>query len=407
MKKIIKVILIIIVLSALVVGGIFAYKKYQEYLEEERIKNAIVKIEYIEPLVVEYNREIKLSDLIVSINGKLVDDFKIDTSKIGEKEINYKYINEEDIKLPQSFKLKIVDQNQPVIWLSNSYTVTVGTKSKLEELIMYGDDYDDNPTCKITGEYDVNKVGNYNLSIKVTDSSGNSRKKDFTLKVVNPSKGSNNSSGSGSSIPFSDLYKQYKNENTTIGIDVSRWQGDIDFEKVKEAGVEFVFIKLGGQNGINGDYYLDPKFERNIKGFKEVGIPVGLYFYSYANSIDQAKKDALWVVEQIKDYKIDLPIAFDWENWSKFNNFHVSFNTLTKSAGMFIKTLENNGYSGMLYSSKSYLEDIWLKNDYTVWLAHYINKTNYNGEYKCWQRTNLAKIPGITVNTVDFDICYK
>jgi GH25 family lysozyme M1 (1,4-beta-N-acetylmuramidase) len=407
MKKIIKVILIIIVLSALVVGGIFAYKKYQEYLEEERIKNAIVKIEYIEPLVVEYNREIKLSDLIVSINGKLVDDFKIDTSKIGEKEISYKYINEEDIKLPQSFKLKIVDQNQPVIWLSNSYTVTVGTKSKLEELIMYGDDYDDNPTCKITGEYDVNKVGNYNLSIKVTDSSGNSRKKDFTLKVVNPSKGSNNSSGSGSSIPFSDLYKQYKNENTTIGIDVSRWQGDIDFEKVKEAGVEFVFIKLGGQNGINGDYYLDPKFERNIKGFKEVGIPVGLYFYSYANSIDKAKSDALWVIDQIKDYQIDLPIAFDWENWSKFNSFHVSFNTLTKSAGMFIDTLKKHGYEGMLYSSKNYLEQIWLKNDYPTWLAHYTNRTDYQGEFKCWQRTSSAKISGITANTVDVDICYK
>ena len=67
---------------------------------------------------------------------------------------------------------------------------------------------------------------------------------------------------------------EYKNDNTTIGIDVSKWQGDIDYEKVKEAGVEFVFIKIGGQNGIGGDYYLDPKFERNIK----VGDKNGRFF---------------------------------------------------------------------------------------------------------------------------------
>ena len=61
----------------------------------------------------------------------------------------------------------------------------------------------------------------------------------------------------------------------------------------------------------------------------------------------------------------------------------------------------------MLYSSKNYLEQIWLENNYTIWLAHYTNKTDYKGNYKCWQRTSSAKIPGITVNTVDFDICYK
>ena len=270
-------------------------------------------------------------------------------------------------------------------------------------MIMCGDNYDDNPKCSIIGTYDVNKIGNYKLTMEAIDASGNTTKKDFTLKVVNPTK----SNSYSSSIPFRSLYNEYKNDKTMIGIDVSKWQGDIDYEKIKESGVEFVFIKLGGQNGINGDYYLDPKFERNINGFTNAGIPVGLYFYSYANSIENAKKDALWVIDQIKDYKIDMPIAFDWENWSKFNDFHVSFNTLTKSAGEFIKTLEKNGYHGMLYSSKNYLENIWLSNDYSIWLAHYTSKTDYQGKYMCWQRTSSAKIPGITANTVDFDICYK
>ncbi len=403
MKKTIKILLILIIIGILGYGGYYGYNKYMEYLEEERIKNAIVKIDYINPLEVEYNKEIKLSDLITSINGKLIDDFKIDTSKVGTKEINFKYINEEDIKVPIKFTLNIVDKTPPVLWLSDVYSVNVGTTKKLEELIMCGDDYDDNPTCTIIGLYDMNKVGSYKLTMEAVDFSGNKTSKDFTLKVVKPS----NSSSKVNTISFSSLYNQYKSYNTTIGIDVSKWQGDIDYKLVKDAGVEFVFIKLGGQNGIDGEYYLDPKFERNIKGFQEVGIPVGLYFYSYANSIDKAKSDALWVIDQIKDYQIDLPIAFDWENWSKFNSFHVSFNTLTKSAGMFIDTLKKHGYEGMLYSSKNYLEQIWLKNDYPTWLAHYTNRTDYQGEFKCWQRTSSAKIPGITVNTVDFDICYK
>ncbi len=403
MKKTIKILLILIIIGILGYGGYYGYNKYMEYLEEERIKNAIVKIDYINPLEVEYNKEIKLSDLITSINGKLIDDFKIDTSKVGTKEINFKYINEEDIKVPIKFNLNVVDKTPPTLWLTNVYSVTVGNTKKLEELIMCGDDYDDNPTCTIIGLYDMNKVGSYKLTMEAVDFSGNKTSKDFTLKVVKPS----NSSSKVNTISFSSLYNQYKSYNTTIGIDVSKWQGDIDYKLVKDAGVEFVFIKLGGQNGIDGEYYLDPKFERNIKGFQEVGIPVGLYFYSYANSIDKAKSDALWVIDQIKDYQIDLPIAFDWENWSKFNSFHVSFNTLTKSAGMFIDTLKKHGYEGMLYSSKNYLEQIWLKNDYPTWLAHYTNRTDYQGEFKCWQRTSSAKIPGITVNTVDFDICYK
>ena len=405
MKKVFKLFLIIILLIGLIIGGYYGYKKYQEYLEEERIRNAIVKIEYINPLEIEFNKEVKLSDLIVSINGELIDDFKIDTTIVGEKEINFKYINEEDIKVPRKVTIKIVDNTPPVIWLGSSYSVNVGVTKKLEDMIMHGDDYDDNPKCTIIGEYDLNTVGNYNLTMKVEDFSGNISTKDFLLKVVKPS----NSNGSSKvvTIPFEKLYNEYKNDNTTIGIDVSKWQGDIDFDKIKEAGVEFVFIKLGGQNGIGGEYYIDPKFERNIEGFKNVGIPVGLYFYSYANSPTQAKKDALWVVDQIKKYKIDLPIAYDWENWSKFNDFHVSFNTLTKSAGEFINTLKKSGYDGMLYSSKSYLESIWLENSYTTWLAHYTSNTDYSGNYKCWQRTSSAKIPGITVNTVDFDICYK
>jgi GH25 family lysozyme M1 (1,4-beta-N-acetylmuramidase) len=305
--------------------------------------------------------------------------------------------------VPYSFYVDIVDKKAPSIWLGSSYTVTKGYSGKLEDKIVCADDYDDNPECLIIGEYDTNTLGSYNLVFEAKDFSGNVTKKDFTLKVVNPGSKTNNYSPS---IPFRSLYNEYKKDNTKIGIDVSRWQGTIDYEKVKNEGVEFVFIKLGGQHGIGKEYYLDPKFKENIEGFKSVDIPVGLYFYSYANSIEAAKKDALWVLEQIKDYDIDLPIAFDWESWSIYNDFHMSFNTLTKACKAFIETIESKGYQSVLYSSKNYLINAWQKKDFDVWLAHYTEKTDYDGKYVCWQRTNLAKINGITENTVDFDICY-
>ena len=205
MKKII-IILIIIILG---IGGYFGYRKYQEWREEERIRNAIVKIDYINPLEVEFNTDVKLSDLIVNINGKLIDDYKIDTSIVGEKELSFKYINEEDITVPRTFKLKIVDKTPPVIWLNDIYTVNVGNTKKMEDSIMCVDNYDDNPKCNVLGEYNFNKVGSYKLVYEAIDFSGNTTKKEFTLKVVNPSKSKNTSY---TTIPFKSLYNVYKND---------------------------------------------------------------------------------------------------------------------------------------------------------------------------------------------------
>ncbi len=405
MNKVLKIVLFSLIILIFLIGGYIGFIKYQEKMEEERIRNAIIKIDFVSPLKVEFNSDVKVSDLITSINGEFITNPKIDTSHVGKREVSFKYLNEENIKVPYSFYIDIVDKTPPSIWLSNSYTISKGTNN-FKEKIVCADDYDDNPKCEIIGEYDVNTPGVYPLLFEASDFSGNKTQKKFDLKVINPSSGAKKSSSS-SSIPFKTLYNEYKKNNTKIGIDVSRWQGTIDYEKVKEEGVEFVFIKLGGQLGIGKEYYLDPKFKDNIEGFKKVGIPVGLYFYSYTNSVESAKEDALWVIEQIKDYEIDLPIALDWENWASFNSFHISFNTLTNSANMFMKTIKEHGYDTMLYSSKNYLINAWLKKDYPVWLAHYTPKTDYTGDYVCWQRTSLAKISGITENTVDFDICYE
>lgn len=389
----------IISLILITIATIFLYNKW-------KIANAKIIVELVDNLEVEVYSDVKLSSLIKSLNGKFPKDFTINTKKLGEQSVSFKYVNDEKIEVPYTFTIKVVDKTPPLIYQGKSLTVNVGYNGNLEKELFCGDNHDDKPTCEIIGDYDLNRVGSYNLTFSGTDSSGNVSTNTFILNVKNKTSSSSSSSSPAKTQKFSDLVAKYKTENTKIGLDVSKWQGDIDFQKVKDAGVEFVFIRVGSQRGIGGEYFVDPKFEQNIKGFQKVGIPVGIYFYSYVNSNKNAKKEAEWIIDKLKPYKIDLPVAFDWENWSFYQEFNKSFYNLTEMANVYLETLEKAGYKGMLYSSKNYLETVWFKTKYPVWLAHYTEKTNYEGEYKVWQLCNNARIPGIAGN-VDVDVMYE
>ena len=268
---------------------------------------------------------------------------------------------------------------------------------------MCADDTDDTPECHIEGEYDTNEVGTYNLTFIATDKSGNTKNQEFILDVKEPS--NQNSTSTPSKTLFSDAYSKYKSDDTKVGIDVSAWQGDIDFERVKEAGVEFAILRVGSKTGENKEYFVDSKFIQNIEGFNKVGIPVGLYFYSYSENKKESIMDAKWIIEQIKDYKVDLPIAYDWENWSKYNSYHLSLYNLSNNAKVFLDTLKKSGYDGILYSSKSYLEGLWMDIGYPTWLAHYTSETNYEGEYTFWQFCSNGVVDGIN-GDVDLDVMY-
>ena len=137
----------------------------------------------------------------------------------------------------------------------------------------------------------------------------------------------------------------------------------------------------------------------------EKSYQLHVYFYSYANSVDRAISDAKWIIENIKDYKVELPIAFDWENWGSFNTYELSFFGLTNMAKRFMDTVKDAGYDAMLYSSKTYLENIWMSVDYPVWLAHYTKNTNYAGDYSYWQICSNGRVDGIN-GDVDIDIRY-
>ncbi len=398
MKK--KILILIIILLNLLL--IFTGIKLYSYL---RVKYAKVEVELVNDMTLEFNSKKKVSDYIKDINGNIVNDFIIDSSKLGKKIVKFKFINDDNIKLDYSYTIDVVDRVSPVVWLNDNYYIRKNSEDTLINDILCGDNYDNNPKCEIIGEYDLNVVNSYPLIFKATDSSNNITEKIFNLVVYEPTKSSNNASNEINYIDFNDIKEKYKNENTKIGIDVSLWQGDIDFEKIKNAGVEFVFIRVGYQKGINGEYVLDSKFKQNIENANKYGIDAGVYFYSYASSKKEAKETAKWVLKEIEDYDISLPIAFDWEDFSDYNSYNLSFYNLTSMANEFIKEIEKNGYKGILYGSKNYLEQIWLPNDNEIWLAHYTDVTNYQGNYKFWQLTNRGKVDGIN-GAVDIDIYY-
>ncbi len=408
-KRIIAIVIIILLTILIIIGLIYGIKKlYYNY----QVKHAVIIVELKDNLTAEFLSDIKVSDYIININGTIINDYKIDTKKLGPKKVKFEYINEDNIKIKQEYTLEIKDRVPPLIWLGSSYTLNVNSDVDLTEKIMCGDNYDPTPTCEIVGDYDLTTAGTYPLVFKATDKSGNTTEKPFNLyvKEPKPSTGGGDSSNTPTTlppgIPFSDAIKNYKNENTEIGIDISEWQGEVDFNKLKEQGVEFVILRVGSTKGIDGEYFVDKRFKENIEKANKINMPVGIYFYSYADSKEKAIKDAKWILKQIKGYKVDLPIAFDWENWNFYNEFNLSFFGLTDMANSFLDVFKKAGYEGMLYSSKSYLEQVWLKTDYPVWLAHYVDKTNYAGNYQYWQMCSDGRVDGIH-GDVDINIRYK
>lgn len=397
-KRIIIIVGIIILIILSIYLGFVFYKDY-------RIRHAKIEVILKDDLSMEFGEKKKISDFVVSINGeKILNDKKIEYTKIGKKQLSISYMNDEKIKVSYQFEIEIKDTIEPYVWLGKTFRVKKGEDINLIEKIQYGDNYDSHPNCKIEGDYDLMTVGKYPLTFIISDSSKNTYKHEFILDVYEES-GEKPKPAEINYIDFEEIKQKYKNENTKIGLDISAWQGDIDFEKIKKAGVEFLFIRVGSKSSPT-EYFVDKKFERNITLAQQYDIPVGVYYYSYARSEEEARKDAKWVMEQIKDYKIELPVVFDWEEWSNFNFYRVSFYELTNIAASFLEEIEKNGYQGMLYSSKSYLENVWFQLDYDTWLAHYTKETNYEGEYQYWQMTSSGKIDGID-GPVDVNIFYQ
>lgn len=408
-----KKVLIVILFVLLICGGGFTTYYFIHKKSAEKEKEKIVytdgkldqNIVIDEDLNVEFGRIKHLKDFI-TINNTDFKDVEIKYEDLGTTKVEFSY-EIDGIKYYRYLDFNVVDTTAPLATVPSVKSILIGTEINFINDFWCGDNHDKIPDKNLEGYFDLSKLGSYNVVFVAKDSSGNETRKPFTLRVVDelPKSNSSNQSGPINYLDFNYLYSTYKNDNTKIGIDVSRWQGDIDFKKLSQTNVEFIMIRLGGQDGIDGEYYIDSKFTQNIENALKYGYDVGVYFYSYAYTKDEAIKQAKYVIKNLKDYKITLPIVFDWECWNKFNKFDSSFYDITKVQDTFLNYVESKGYKGSRYGSKNYLTNVWQDSKHLTWLAHYISNTTYEGDYYMWQRCDTGKVDGIN-GAVDVDILY-
>lgn len=362
-------------------------------------------------LVFEYASKVRLYDIVNIEDGEITsDNILVDTYTLGKNKVlvNYKTSNHRD-KF-DTIEYQVVDTTKPLVLISSSYSTTKGNDVNLIDKALCADNYDKRPKCIVEGNYDVNKVGTYNLKYIATDSSNNTTTKSFKLVVKEKTKNKNNTSNASTpknTVDIKDAIKKYKNENTMIGVDVSTWQDTINWEKAKKAGVEFAMIRLGFGHNKKNQMVMDTEYKNNIENAKKAGIPVGVYFFSYAKDVYEAREQAKYVIDTLNGITLELPIAFDWENWNNFNSYNISLTDINLIADAFINEVTKHGYQGTLYSSKYYLENIWEVGSKDTWLAHYTSsKSSYSKPYTMWQFSNKGKVDGIN-GLVDLNVLYK
>lgn len=197
--------------------------------------------------------------------------------------------------------------------------------------------------------------------------------------------------------------------NSSIGIDVSKWNKEIDWAKVKDAGVEFAIIRAGYRGSTTGSLVVDPYFEANIKGASQAGVLTGVYFFTQAVNEVEAVEEASMVVELLREYDIQYPVFIDTEGAGgngRADGLDVATRTAVCEA--FCNTIVNEGYKAGVYASRNWyntrLETERLEK-YYIWLAEYRSEPLYQGSYQMWQYTSKGQIDGIEGN-VDVNISY-
>lgn len=208
-------------------------------------------------------------------------------------------------------------------------------------------------------------------------------------------------------------YQYVENDQVVshMGIDVSKYQGKINWEKVAADGVEFVFLRLGLRGYESGKLVEDETFQANIKGALDHGIKVGVYFFSQAITPEEAVEEANFVLERIAPYQVECPVVFDVE---RVNSSTARMNALTPQERTdvtiaFLDTIEAAGYQSMFYHNMEtalLLLELERLRDYDRWFAYYGEDMYYPYDYGVWQYSEKGRIAGIT-GDVDMNIGFN
>lgn len=197
-----------------------------------------------------------------------------------------------------------------------------------------------------------------------------------------------------------------------MGVDLSEFQGTVDFEKLKEQGISFVILRIGGRYySESGKMYTDTNFHQYYKAATDAGLDVGGYFFSQAKNAQEAKEEADYVMDNIRGMEFKYPIAFDWEliEGDTARTENVKGEKLTDAAIAFCETISANGYKPIIYTNTHlmyYMYDLERLKDYEFWVADYEDKPSIYYYFTMWQYTKEGQLEGIS-GDVDLNICLK
>lgn len=214
-------------------------------------------------------------------------------------------------------------------------------------------------------------------------------------------------------------FLQYEDERYTdyqIGIDVSKFQGNIDWEQVAKSNIDFAIVRLGYRGYSNGKLMIDPKYVRNMKGASDAGVRTGVYFFSQAVNKGEALEEARLVINSLAAYEVDFPVAFDTEK-IKFGTSRtkdLTVEELTEITDTFCSEVKKAGYRPVIYANAQWLTtklDLTKLTDYEIWYADYEYADHgdaplYPYDFAMWQYTNKGKVAGID-GDVDLNILFE
>ncbi len=208
-------------------------------------------------------------------------------------------------------------------------------------------------------------------------------------------------------------YYEDEHFSSSFGIDVSEFQDDIDWKKVKNDSVEFAYLRIGRRGATTGLLYEDDKFEQNYKGAKENGLKIGVYFFSQAINEKEAVEEAEWVIEHLKGKQLDLPVVYDCEEVliedEKPRLEGLEAKQLTDNALAFIKRIEKEGHECMIYTYLYWAENYFEMDrltDYPFWFAQYdTDEPKLEYPIAIWQYSKNGTINGISEPT-DLNIMF-
>ncbi|WP_312647276.1 glycoside hydrolase family 25 protein [Aminipila sp.] len=205
-------------------------------------------------------------------------------------------------------------------------------------------------------------------------------------------------------------YADAKGSEAMQGVDVSRYQGDIDWAKVKASGVSYAMLRVGYRGYESGIITIDEKFIQNMQQAIAAGVKVGAYFFSQAITEDEAIEEAEFVLQNISGYDISFPIVFDLEEISSSDHrtYNLTREQRTDIALAFCNRIEAAGYTPMVYGNASWLTDYYDLTQiikYDIWLAQYADCPSFPYDFKMWQYTNAGYVDGIN-HIVDINLCF-